>query len=171
MKVILYMAITANGMIAKIDGNSDWVSPEDTKSFLKHSRDAGVVILGRKAYELFDESYPLPLNKGTHYVMTSNTDMSSDNPTVKFTNQTPEKLIKELENKGQKEACVIGGSITATNFMQKGIIDEIYLDIEPLIFGQGMPLFVPTDFEFNLELLEVKNLSPQTVQLHYKVKK
>lgn len=135
MKVILYMAITANGMIAKTDGNSDWVSSEDTESFTKHSRNAGVVILGRKAYQLFDQNYPLPLKNGIHYVMTSKTNMSSDDPTVRFTNKSPEELV------------------------------------EPLIFGQGMSLFTPIDFEFKLELLEVKNLSPQTVQLHYKVKK
>lgn len=165
------MAITANGMIAKTDGNSDWVSLEDTESFIKHSRRAGVVILGRKAFELFDKNYPLPLNKGTHYVMTSKINMSSNNSTVKFTNKSPKELLIEIEKSGINEVCLIGGQQTITQFMEKGLIDEIYLDIEPLIFGQGMPLFTPSDFETKLELLGVKNLSPQTVQLHYKVLK
>lgn len=76
-----------------------------------------------------------------------------------------------MKKTGVSEACLIGGQQTISQFIQKGLVDEIYLDVEPLIFGQGIPLFSPADFELKLELLEVKNLSAQTVQLHYKVKK
>lgn len=54
-------------------------------------------------------------------------------------------------------------------FMKEGLINEIYLDVEPLIFGKGIKLFADSDFEYNLELLEVNKLNENTVQLHYKV--
>ena len=53
MKVILYAALTANGMVAKIDGNSDWPSPEDLESFTKISKESGCVIMGRKTFDYF----------------------------------------------------------------------------------------------------------------------
>lgn len=62
MKVILYMALTANGMIAKNDGNSDWVSPEDVESFTSVCQKTDTVIMGRKTYDVLSPDY-LPLRK------------------------------------------------------------------------------------------------------------
>ena len=113
----------------------------------------------------------MPLKRGTHWVLTHNLAQKSENSTVKFTNLDPEQLLEKLTKDGHKEICIIGGSEIASQFMQKNLIDEIFLDVEPLLFGQGMPLFKPADFEAKLELLDVNHLSPQTIQLHYRVKK
>lgn len=164
------MAITVNGMIGKSDGNSDFTSEADGVNFNATCQKIGVVIMGRKTYEVLYPDY-MPLKQGTHWVLTNDTTKISNNSTVKFTNKPPEELIKDLERSGTNEVCLIGGQQTISQFMQKRLIDEIYLDIEPLIFGQGMSLFTPTDFEFKLELLEVKKLSFQTIQLHYEVEK
>ena len=64
-----------------------------------------------------------------------------------------------------------GGHTTWSSFAKEGLVDEIYLDIEPYLFGQGMPLFLPADFEYHLKLIETKNLNSQTLQLHYRVEK
>jgi dihydrofolate reductase len=170
MKVILYMDITANGFIGDPNGKSDFTSEADEICFNATCQRIGTVISGRKTYEVL---YPdcMPLKEGAHWVLTHDTSRASDNPTVKFTNKPPGELLGELEISGINEVCLIGGQQTISEFLQKGLIDEIYLDIEPRIFGQGMSLFTAAEFEVSLELLEVKNLSPQTVQLHYKVKK
>ncbi len=161
------MAITANGMIAKEDGNSDWVSDADNKSWKEICQKAGAVIMGRKTLEIL---YPdsLPLKRGKHVVLSHHLK-TVDNPTVTFTDQSITDILANLEKSGLHQVCVIGGQMTATEFMSSSLVDEIYLDVEPLIFGKGMGLFSVSNFEFSLELLEVKNLSPQTVQLHYKV--
>ena len=54
--------------------------------------------------------------------------------------------------------------------MRERLINEIYLDVEPLIFGEGIQVIAPSEFEYELELLEVKNLNKNTIQLHYIVK-
>ncbi len=53
--------------------------------------------------------------------------------------------------------------------MSEGLIDEIYLDIEPIIFGKGIPVLAAADFEYELSLLASTKLTDNTVQLHYKV--
>jgi len=138
MKTILYLATTINGMIAKPDGDSDFVSKEQTEDFLLRCRQAGVVIMGRKTYEIIET---LPLKDGLHIVLSHNTP----------------------------EAIVIGGAETASEFLQANLVDEVYLNIEPVIFGEGMPLATPASFEAKLNLLETKMLSPQVIQLRYKV--
>ena len=55
--------------------------------------------------------------------------------------------------------------------MEDGLIDEIYLDIEPIIFGKGIKLFADNNFEVKLKLLGIRNLTEDILQLHYKVLK
>ena len=55
--------------------------------------------------------------------------------------------------------------------MKENLIDEIILDVEPLIFGKGIKLFSEGNFEAKLELLEVRKISDNVVQLRYKVKR
>ena len=102
-------------------------------------------------------------------VITSNKNLK-DKAQVKFTD-TPEKALNILKENSFPIAMVAGGGQNNSLFVEKGLVDEIYLDVEPLVFGKGIPLFSPADFEFKLELLGVKNLSKETIQLHYKVVK
>ncbi|PIP24236.1 MAG: deaminase, partial [Candidatus Nealsonbacteria bacterium CG23_combo_of_CG06-09_8_20_14_all_37_18] len=50
-------------------------------------------------------------------------------------------------------------------------IDEIFIDIEPIILGKGIPLFRDKDFKRNLKLVGQKKISESEIQLHYKVLK
>lgn len=169
MNVILYMATTANGLIAKEDNDTSFTSKEDWDSFKTIAKEVGNIIMGSKTYESFDpQEFPIP---GTlNVVLSGNTTLKSPSENVVFLNESPDKVVDFLEAKGFKSALVVGGGFTNAEFMKGRLIDEIYLDIEPIILSQGVPLLRPVaPFEFKLELLEVKNLSPQTVQLHYKV--
>jgi dihydrofolate reductase len=55
--------------------------------------------------------------------------------------------------------------------LAENLVDEIYLDIEPIAFGSGIPLFRDKDFECKLKLLGQKNISDNEIQLHYAVLK
>ena len=76
-----------------------------------------------------------------------------------------------LEKHGFKKILVGGGGKINSSFMKEGLVDEIIIQIEPLIFGKGIKLFADEDFEAKLKLLETKMLSKNEIQLHYKVKK
>ena len=159
-------------MAAKSDGNSDWVSPEDTSSFNAKCREAGCAIMGRHTFEVFN-AMPIeewPNAGGLHIVLTSKDHIPTKHPSVVFAKSSREALI-QAESSGKDTVIVVGGSQTFGSFMQENLVDEIILDIEPLAFGEGMPLFNAGEFEKHFELLETKHLSPQTLQLHYKVVK
>lgn len=172
MKVILYAASTANGMAAKSDGDSDWVSPADTASFNAACQKAGCAIMGRRTFEIYNH-LPVadwPNTDGLHIVLTSQKSLDTQHPNL-LQASSPQHALGIAANHGVKQVVIMGGSRTFGSFMAEGLIDEIYLDIEPLVFGEGMPLFQAGEFETNLELIETKPLSPQTIQLHYQVKK
>lgn len=165
MKVLLYMAITANGQIATLDGKTPWSSEEFAayEEMLKQTR---CEIIGRITYEDFSSGNSSPKN---HLVVVLSSKVPKEKPdNVIFCNSI-EKAIKILEAKRFSQCLVAGGSKTNKSALEKGIIDEIYLDVEPFIFGQGLPLFAPIEKELKLKLLGIKNLSSQTIQLHYKV--
>ena len=66
---------------------------------------------------------------------------------------------------------VCGGGELNSSFMKENLVDEMYIDIEPLVFGKGIKVFADAVFEKKLELIETKKFSPNEIQLHYKVKK
>jgi dihydrofolate reductase len=71
MKVILYIASTLNGLAAKSDGDSDWVSAENTTDFNSFCRQIGCVIMGRHTFDIFNEMEfkDWPAATGLHMLM------------------------------------------------------------------------------------------------------
>ena len=63
----------------------------------------------------------------------------------------------------------MAGGKLATSFLKEGLVNEIYLNVEPIVFGKGIPIFTNENFEKNLELLQVKKFSKNEVRLHYMV--
>lgn len=169
MKVVLAAAVTADGFIGK---NSDdlsikWTSKEDTKYFLKLSREFKNVVLGSKTFQLFRGK----LTQRKFFVYSRSN--SVENPheiDMEVVNEDPKELVQRLESSGVESLMIAGGSSIYTQFLKAGVIDELYLTVEPIIFGSGVKLF-NEEIETELDLLETINLSDQTKVLHYKVKK
>jgi dihydrofolate reductase len=85
--------------------------------------------------------------------------------------KTPKDALAILEKEGFNNTLVAGGGTLNTSFMAENLIDEIYLDVEPIVFGKGIRLFRENDFEAKLKLFGTKKLSENEIQLHYQVLK
>ena len=65
---------------------------------------------------------------------------------------------------------LVGGSKIYSSFMKEGLVDELYLTIEPVVFGNGKNLFSDESFETKLELVSSKKLNKKgTILLKYRV--
>lgn len=170
MKTILYMAISINGYIAKEDDDTGWTSKEDWEGFYKHSKDAGNIILGKRTFELASQDGTFPFPDCLNVVMTYEQVENKWGDRAVFTGISPKEVLQMLEEKGLEKAFVAGGGHINSAFIKDGLIDEIYLDVEPIVFGKGIKLFAEEEFEYELELMEVNKLNENTIQLHYKVK-
>ncbi len=167
MKVVLYMAITANGYIAKENNETSW-SDEEWKSFSEKVKEIKNLIIGRKTFEIMEQEKEFKKIDNPFTVVVS--DKKENNSNFEFVS-SPEQALNLLKEKGFSEVLVAGGGMLNSSFLQKGLVDEIYLDVEPFLFGKGIKLFAENDFETNLELLETKQLSKNTIQLHYRILK
>jgi len=164
IKVIMMMAITVDGKIAKDKTQfADWTSREDKKIFVEISKRCGVVMMGENTFKTF----PAPLKDRLNVVFTENPDQTPI-AGVKFFSGEPSNVLKELENLGYTEVLLGGGAFLNSLFLEKKLINEIVLTIEPKIFGAGLSLF-NRDLDANLKLLEFKKLNEDTLMLHYQV--
>ncbi len=162
--VTMMMAITADGKIAKHKTQfADWTSREDKQLFVSVSKAHGVIMMGENTFKTF----PAPL-KGRLNVVFSQTDHEPLEG-VKWVKGEPEKVLAELEQSGYKSALLGGGAFLNSLFLEKKLISEIILTVEPKIFGEGLSLF-NRDLEADLKLLEVKNLNSDTLMLRYQVR-
>ena len=166
MKVILMMAMTVDGKIAKTsDHFPDWTSKEDKKLFWKTSKEHGVVLLGEKTFHTF----PAPLPNRLNVVFTLEKDPKPIEG-VKWVSGEPEKVLEELESMGYQSALLGGGAYLNGLFLKKGLVDELMVTVEPKIFGDGLSLF-SGDFDVNLEFISMEKINDNSIVLKYKVLK
>ena len=168
MKVILYMAISANGMIAKSDDDTSWISKEEWDSYSLAVRTAGCLIVGSRTYQILTKQPEFLEFKDIKLVAVSQENFSTLSPNH-LVARSPKEALELL--KDFKEVVVAGGGILNASFMAENLVDEIYLDVEPIVFGKGIRLFAEKDFELKLKLIETKKISGDEIQLHYKVLK
>ena len=166
MKVFLVAAITADGFIGRDSGHlADWTSPEDKKLFVRLTKQAGTMVMGSKTFATIGRALP-----GRKTIVYTGKPDEFNVEGVEATNESPIELVARLENEGIEALAVCGGASIYALFMNAGVVDELYLTIEPLLFGTGVPLF-SDQLDCKLSLLELDKLNEHSVLLHYAVQK
>ena len=136
IKCFIVAALTTDGFLAK-DKNqvsTSWNSSEDKKHFVDLTKKAGVVVLGSTTFETFGSK---PLKDRVNIVYSQSKKYYG----VEMTSDEPEILLKKLEERGFSEVAICGGSSIYTKFLKAGVVDTIYLTVEPILFGKGITLF------------------------------
>ena len=168
MIVFLIVATSLDGKIAESAAQSSlvWTSKEDLQFFVKKTKEIGIIVMGRKTFQTIGK----PLKDRKIFVLSF---PGEENPTlegVEFTTESPAQLVDRLNREGVVSLAVCGGASVYSQFLAGGLFDEIFVTIEPYLFGNGLPL--TKDFgRVNLEFVEMSQLGMQAVLLHYRVKK
>lgn len=162
IKVFLIAAQTADGFIAKDNHHSPflWTSKEDKVHFVEQTRRAGVVVMGSTTFK----TLPRPMKERLNIVYSRKENFEG----AETTQDEPVDLVQKLEDRGFTEVAICGGSAIYTMFLKAGIVDTIYLTIEPVIFGSGMNLLTE-DLNVQLSLVKSHTTESGTVFLEYKV--
>lgn len=165
MKIIALAAITLDGKIARTHNELvNWTSKEDKQFFAATTKEAGVLILGKTTFDTF----PKPLPGRLHIVLTRDTKSKKDLPgSVEYTSAKPKQLLASLENRGFHTAIVAGGASIYTLFLKEHVIDELWLTVEPKLFGNGVALVSEAISNVSLQLLSTTNLSENVLLLKY----
>lgn len=163
MKIILVMAVTIDGKIAKHKNHfPDWTSKEDKKFFAKISKEHGVVLMGENTFNTFKK----PLKDRLNVVFTYKKNLP-EIKNVMWVSGEVKNVLKNLQDRGYNSAVLAGGSILNGAFLREKLIDEVIITINPKIFGRGVSLF-EGNFDVDLKLLRVENINEDTIALYYK---
>ncbi len=175
-EVILYIASSLDGYIARPDGNVDWLdevaapadSPEEDFGYAEFIAGIGTVLMGRVTYEqilTFGVEYPYP---GTAGYVFSRTRAGEGDENVEFVDGADiPRFVAQLKAASDKHVWLIGGGLLIREFLRLDLIDRFIVTLMPVILGEGIPLFPPTTPQIGLELVENLAFPGGMVQLTY----
>lgn len=160
IRVFIVAAQTADGFIAKDEHHAAfWTSKEDKQRFVELTKRAGVVVMGSTTFK----TLPRPMKERVNIVYSRSEKFLG----AEMTQDDPITLVKKLEARGFKEVAICGGASIYTMFLKAGVVDTIYLTVEPLLFGQGIAL-CNEPVSTQLALVSESKTESGTVFLEYK---
>lgn len=176
MNITLLMVTSINGKITSSNDAdiSKWTSKEDFDHFSSMIAKANLIVMGSSTYEAAQEKMVLSAEK-LRIVLTRNPKKYEAKVVpgqLEFSDEVPEQLIKRLEQESYKEMLLVGGGQINAVFFKEGLVSEMYLTLEPKLFGEGKPLLSEVNVDVNAKLESSTRLNEQgTLLLHYIIHK
>lgn len=173
-KLKYHVASTLDGFIAHEDHTVDGFVQEgehaaDYLASLKTDYDT--VLMGRTTYEFglrFGVTDPYPWLK--QYVL-SRTMESSPDPNVELFSGDVMAFVRGLKEASGKDIYLCGGAKLAGSLLTEALLDEVIIKLNPVIFGNGIPLFAGAIKQTGLDLTGSKAYDNGVLLLQYRVKR
>ncbi|HEY1835899.1 MAG TPA: dihydrofolate reductase family protein [Candidatus Saccharimonadales bacterium] len=165
-------AISLDGKTTKggEPGTRHWVSAGDDGFFRGLIDDIGTLVMGRKTYEVVHQR---PRPDRLYVVLTHHPENFAAEAVacrLEFITASPKQVVEDIAKRGFKTLLVVGGSVVNTAFLKAGLVDELYLTIEPRIFGAGKSLVESVPLDISLRLRETRALNSHgTLLAHYAI--
>jgi dihydrofolate reductase len=171
-KIIVHIATSADGYIARPDGDIEWLTerpaPKGFYGISKFTNSIDTILLGRKTYDL-SVQMGAKFDKTPHYVFSRRPPPASVPAGVEFVTEAVGAFAKRLRTGKGKDIWMIGGGEIIASFLDEGAIDEFIISVIPTFIGEGIPLIAHRHRHVPLRLQFVRRFSDSVVQVHYKV--
>ncbi len=170
-KVILYIAMSLDGYIAKHDGDIDFLSNVDTPGsdygYTDFLNKTDTIIWGRKTFDkVLSMVSEVPYKDKKVYVV-SKTRKGNHEHIVYHSDVV--ELVKQLKQQEGKDIYCDGGSEIIAELMKHSLIDRIIVSVIPHLLGGGIPLFREGIPEKKLTFRQSITYPSALVQLWYDV--
>lgn len=186
-KIIVYIATSADGYIARSDGSVDWLDrprPADNYGMDDFFQCIDAVIWGRKTYEPLLQKFlarkpkptarpknskrPRSRSRVRNYIFSHNPPESFPG-NVDFVKEPIKEFATRLRSEPGKDIWMMGGAGIIGSFLDEGEIDEFIIHVLPIFIGEGIPLVRGDQRSVRLKLLSTKSFADGVVRLHYQV--
>ncbi|WP_106766250.1 dihydrofolate reductase family protein [Paenibacillus faecalis] len=170
-KIVLYIAMSLDGYIAKPDGAVDWLFDVEgdgkDNGYDAFYKRVGTVVMGRLTYEeVLKLSDEFPYADKPCYVLSRS--QQSPQPHVIYTDEDIETLIPKLKQASEGDIWLVGGGQLVSAFLEAKLLDELQIAVIPKVLGEGIPLFPRGTVPSTFQLTQVERIG-QIVSLSYKV--
>jgi len=174
VKITLIFVTTLDGKVTKWGDPhvQQWSSKEDQAYFKKAWADHKLLIMGSGTFDA--EPFNPPKNNRLIIVTRNNAKYKDQEVpgNLEFTTELPQELAARLKAEGNDEALLVGGPHLATAFLKENLVDELWLTLEPKIFGSGGNFVVDSKLDIKLQLLSYEKINEQgTLIMKYEVLK
>lgn len=191
-RLILQMMISADGMVSGPNGELDWIAhdKEIEQDHLNRLEQAEVMIIGGRLYPEMPrfwrdaaanenaDAIPRGIGRAMNkikMVVYSHEDMpaeqSNDEVHVVKDDQAFASDIQRLKEETKGTIITYGGVRFARSLLQQDLVDELHLDVCPVILGEGQPLFTDLKHRTQLRLIKSQAYTSGTTEMHYEVVK
>ena len=179
-KIIVSIAMSADGFIARRDGSFDWLDrprPKGHYGMDAFYKSIDTILWGRKTCDMAVEFQKKSVS-GTafdtrvkNYVFTRSLPSSVALAGVEFVNEPIKAFATRLREKKGKDIWMMGGAGIIASFLDEGEIDEFLISVIPTFIGEGIPLIAPGRRTVPLKLISCTKFTDGVVKLHYAVRK
>ncbi len=149
-----------------------WTSLVDQVHFHALLEEHDCEVLGSGTYKAAKHAFKLN-GKRLRIVLTKDANIYSENAVagrLEFSKETSLELIDRPQAHGYKKLLVVGGPKMIADFLSLGIVNKLYVTIEPVLFGNGKPLVTELQGSVQLKLIQYEKLNRQgTLLLTYLV--
>ena len=174
-KVIVHIAASADGYIARPDGNLDWLTnrpaPKGFYGMGEFMKTIDTTIMGRKTYDLSLTLGAAFDPKQRAYIFSRTAPPTGIPAGVEFVNEPIGPFIKRLREQPGKDIWMMGGGDLIASFLDANAIDEFVVSVVPVFIGDGIPLVARRHRLTPLTLQSTTPFEDGLVQLHYQVGK
>ena len=188
--LIFFMHTSLDGFVAGINGELDWIKIDDDMfDFVATMTDqSDTALYGRITYEMMQSYWPTAgeqpnatkhdiehsrwYNKVSKVVLSKTINETELINTTVISENLSDRIneLKQSRNGGRKNILIFGSPTASLSLLNLGLIDEFWLFVNPIIAGQGIPLFKKVNEKIILEFVETKIFSCGVIALHYKTK-
>lgn len=171
-KVTWSAACSLDLMLTGPDGGLDWLRWSDDAAAIAGAGWQGVdtLLMGRKTYEFAAKSGgggdagDSPIRA---FIFSRTMTAAPKGATLVATD--PAAFVRDLKREQGGDIIVMGGGALASVLIEGGVVDEIGLNIHPVLLGGGIPFFRPLARAVSLALLEARPIAKDCVFLRYRV--
>ncbi len=162
MKVVLYMAVSADGYVAGPHGETPW-SEAEWETYAAFVRQHGNLIVGHRTYDIMKREELRRI--GDPFVVVVAHHHFADG--LAHAVKTPQEALLLVERHGFTTAVLGGGPTVNQSFLEANLVDEIILDVENVQLGGGLKLFGVHDVLKEFMLTNEKTITPNLKQQYY----
>jgi len=179
-KVTLGLANSLDNYIARKDGGADWLrwTPEIAEISSAFMKTVDAILIGRKTYEVMlksnQTSYPGAMNyvftRSPRHAARFGKAVAGREGTVEIVTADVALFVRRMKKKKGKGIVIFGGGALAQSLFEHDLIDEVVLNVHPILLGSGIPLFHELTHQIDLKLISCRPLKTGSVVLSYLVK-
>jgi dihydrofolate reductase len=171
-KVTFGGANSLDNYFARKDDSVDWLlrGTEARALMADYWKTIDTMVMGRRTYEVAESKGGAPSFGGVKAYVFSRTLKGKPGEGAEIVSGDAAEFVRELKRKEGRDICVMGGGLLAKSLFEAGLIDEVGLNIHPVLLGSGVPVFHEMNLQINLELLECRPFKNGCVYVSYRVK-